>query len=261
MGAGMTDERQERRAQRRAERERLRAAREEFRRLTGAPRELRGRLIVVSALVAALLVFVGIAAFSPIMSVREIRVEGTQRLDQAELTAALDDLRGRPLALVTQQDVGARVAGFVLVQSYASRAQPPGALVVRITERQAIGALPADGGYAVYDAARVELWRSPAEPADVPALEVDGGLGGTAFDAAAGVSLALPAEFRATVQRVTARTRDDVELVLRTGAIVRWGGAEHSARKAEVLLALMAATRGQPIKSYDVSSPESPVTR
>ncbi|MDO5051395.1 MAG: FtsQ-type POTRA domain-containing protein [Pseudoclavibacter sp.] len=257
----MRGERAAERAEREAERARLRAARAEIRRFTRGSETVRRRLLIASGVLGALLLFVAVAAFSPLMSVRDIRVEGTVRLQPAEVASALSDLRGRPLASVTEEQVGERVRDFVLVQSYASHAEPPGALVVRIVERQAIGAIAGPDGHRVYDAARVELWQEPQPPGDVPLLELEGGLEGERFDAAAGVSLALPADFRARVQRITARSRDDVEFVLRDGAVVRWGSAEGSSRKVEVLFALMRAAEGRSVAVYDVSSPESPVTR
>ncbi|KAB1660110.1 FtsQ-type POTRA domain-containing protein [Pseudoclavibacter chungangensis] len=236
--------------------------RDEVRRFTRSSRRRRRLLVGIVASVAALLLFVAVAVFSPIMAVREIRVEGTSRLDATAVGEVLADLDGRPLALVTTNDVATRLAGFVLVQSWSKRAVPPSTLVVDIVERQPIGALERDGQWAVYDAAGVELWRAPEAPADVPTLDLGGGdTSSPAFAAAAQVSLALPADFRVGVASVTARTFDDVTLQLRDGTSVVWGSGEDSARKVEVLLALMSGAPAGGVSQYDVSSPESPVTR
>lgn len=236
--------------------------RDEVRRFTRGARRRRTVLIGALSCLVVLVVFVAVAVFSPIMSVREVRIEGTQRLDVPQVASALADLEGRPLALVTQDDVAARLSGFVLVQSWSTRAEPPSTLVVEIVERQAVGTVQVDGQWAVFDAAGVELWRDAAQPADVPALDLGGGdTASPAFAAAARVSLALPADFRATVAIVAARTIDDVSLQLRDGTSVVWGSSEDSARKVDVLLVLIASTRDQGVGQYDVSSPESPVTR
>lgn len=235
---------------------------DEARRFTRIPRRRRRVLVGTVAAFTALVLFVAVAVFSPLVSVREIRVEGTSRLDAAQVSESLADLRGRPLALVTSADVATRLAGFVLVQSWSTRAVPPSTLVVEIVERQPIGALQLAGEWAVFDAAGVELWRTPDAPADVPALDLGGGdASSPAFAAAAQVSLALPADFRVGVASVTARTIDDVTLQLRDGTSVVWGSGEDSARKVEVLLALIANTADAGVAQYDVSSPESPVTR
>ena len=49
----------------------------------------------------------------------------------------------------------------------------------------------------------------------------------------------------------------DVRLLLSDGTTVVWGTADRSARKAEVLLALL----GHPARGYDVSAPDRPALR
>lgn len=249
-------------AEARADEERRAASRAEARRFTRGRTRRRGVLIAVAASFVALVGFVVVAIVSPIMSVRSIEVEGLERLDEVSVHEALADLQGQPLAMVTSGDVASRLEPFVLVQSYSTRAEPPSTLVVQIVERQAIGALPNGAGHTVYDAAGVALWDAPAPPADVPALDLGGAdTASPAFTAAAEVSLALPATFRAQVATIVASSQDNVTLELRDGTSVVWGSAEHSPRKVEVLLALIAATAGESPSQYDVSSPEAPVTR
>lgn len=238
------------------------AERAEVRRFARHRVRRRTLIAAVAAPVVALVVFVVVALVSPIMSVRQITVEGLDRLDESSVLAALADLEGRPLALVSSDDVATRLAPFVLVQSYSTRAEPPSTLVVQVVERQAIGALPNAGGFSIYDAAGVELWNAPAAPVDVPVLQLHGGdTASAAFLSAAEVSRALPADFRATIAVVEARSQDDVTLALRDGTSVVWGSADDSPRKVEVLLALIKATADARPSQYDVSSPEAPVTR
>jgi cell division protein FtsQ len=67
----------------------------------------------------------------------------------------------------------------------------------------------------------------------------------------------LPDKWRNRVIRLTATSRDDVALTLRSGAVVRWGSADQSEFKGSVLDALI--TRRAAI--YDVSAPELPTTQ
>jgi hypothetical protein len=63
-----------------------------------------------------------------------------------------------------------------------------------------------------------------------------------------------------TVVQASAATPDAVVLVLRTGRVVDWGGAERPAAKAEALrAALVRAARGA--GEIDVSSPGVVTTR
>ncbi|WP_271983168.1 FtsQ-type POTRA domain-containing protein [Pseudoclavibacter terrae] len=235
---------------------------DDARRFTWRARRRRRILIWVAAALAALVAFVAVAVYSPIMSVREIVVAGTQRVDATQVDESLADLHGQPLALVTNDDVESRLQSYVMVQSYSIRVEPPSRLVVTIVERSPIGAVAVPAGYDVMDAAGVVLWTQPEPAGDIPTLELGGqGIDSEAFASASAVSLALPVDFRSGVATVTARSIDDVRLTMRSGAEVVWGSAENSDRKAEVLAALVAATGDQSITSYDVSSPETPVTR
>ena len=70
------------------------------------------------------------------------------------------------------------------------------------------------------------------------------------------VLAALPADISARLVSISATTRDDVALTLRSGALVRWGSAQQPEFKAEVLRALLRHKRAV----YDVSAPELPTT-
>lgn len=233
---------------------------DEVRRFTRRRRARRGVLLGIAGIVVFVVAYVAIAIWSPASAVREIRVVGVERLSEAEAAAALAPLEGRPLAGVLAADVGALLEPVVLVQSYSVERVPPSTLVVRIVERVPVGAVPADGGWSVRDAVGVELWRAGEPPADLPAIEAPGGPDSPGFAAAAGVSLALDPGLRERVATIRAASIDDVRLELRDGVTVVWGSAEDSDRKAEVLAALVQATGGA-ASHYDVSSPETPVSR
>jgi cell division protein FtsQ len=228
---------------------RRRHDRAEVRRFTRRRRNRRRGCLIGLSAVGLLIAFVVVAVFTPVMSVRTIEVQGTNRLDDAEVVAALAPLEGTPLAQVSNDDVEALLSEFVLVQSYTVQRTPPSTLVVRVTEREPIGRYQAGGGDSVVDAAGVVLW------------EFGGELGSEAFLAAGRVALALPDEFRAEVAEIHATSAENVELTLTSGVQVTWGSAEHSQRKAQVLVALIEATADSGVTSYDVSSPDTPVTR
>lgn len=243
---------------------RRRHERAEVRRFTRRRTARRRGWIIGLSSVALLVAFVALAVFTPLMSVRTIEVAGTNRLDAAAVQEALAPLDGRPLAQVSNAEVEALLQEFVLVQSYTVQRTPPSTLVVRVVEREPIGRVEHNGGEVVVDAAGVVLWQVGADdaPEDGSSLPVvaAGKLGSDAFLAAGRVSLALPEDFRAEVTRVTAASPENVELHLASGATVTWGSADDSQRKAQVLTALIAATSDAGITSYDVSSPDTPVT-
>jgi cell division protein FtsQ len=66
----------------------------------------------------------------------------------------------------------------------------------------------------------------------------------------------LPPDLRDRVVSLSATTRDDVDLILRSGDEVRWGSADQAEMKAEVLRVLLKRKADM----YDVSAPELPTT-
>jgi cell division protein FtsQ len=67
----------------------------------------------------------------------------------------------------------------------------------------------------------------------------------------------LPEPVARRVRSIGADSPDGIRLRLRDGALVEWGDASLTARKAEVLLALLP----QKAVTYDVRSPDTPAIR
>lgn len=248
---------------RRADKLRARAERAETRRFTRRTRRRRlGGLVVVGALglVAAL---IAVAVFSPILALREIRVDGTSRLDPALVRDAVSGQLGTPLALLDEGRIRSELSQFTSIRSYVTELVPPGTLVIHVVERTPLGVVASASGFDVVDAAGVVLESLPTRPASLPVLELDAdGPAGAGFAAMAEVLVALPTEVLAQVDSISARTRDDVTLTL-TGSEQRvvWGSAADSVRKAAILAALLARFAAAGPGEYDVSAPGSAVFR
>ena len=255
--------REARALERQAGRDRRRAERGEVRRFTRHSRRRRAVVIGIVTSFSALLAGVIAVTFSPLMSLTTIDVTGTQRLDAAEVTAALDEHLGTPLAFVADSAIGDDLAQFALIRSYSTEIVPPNTLIVRIVERAPIGAVEAPAGLELVDAAGVVVETVDAVPEGLPLIELASGEAGErAFASVADVLISIPREVAARVETVTATTRDDVTFELRgSGHVVIWGDAERSAQKARVLDAAMAATDQGTRWVYDVSAPDSLVVR
>jgi len=241
---------------------RRRHERQEIRRFTARKRG-RHRPWVIAAAILGVLIVVSLAgAYSPLLAVRSIEVVGASRVNQAEITEALSDQLGRPLALVDAGAVKAVLVGYPLIASYSLESQPPSTLVVRIVEREPVGVLQSGSVYTLVDAAGVTIERSDQPIAGYPTLMVTGGPTSKGFVAAAAVIRALPADLRARVASVSASTADDVTLTLvDSPAEVVWGSAEDSVLKARILATTMAATDPSQVNQYDVSSPSAAIVR
>lgn len=244
----------------RAARARRRREREEVRRFTASSR--RRRIAWLSAIGGVLVLAaacVGVA-YTPIMAVRDVQVEGARLVSSDLIVRDLDSQIGTPLPLVDQSAIKAVLVQYPLVQSYTVESRPPSTLVIRIVERRPVGVIAAGESFDLVDVAGVVLSTSPERPDGYPLMVFDGDSSSEGFSAAASVLRSLPDDVLSTVDEVTATTVDDVTLTLAdSGAVVAWGSAEDSAVKAAALEKLMAAYPPESVSRYDVSSPESVV--
>jgi len=253
----------------RAARGRLRAARRarkqyersEVRRFTSRSRRRRNLWIAAAGTVVALVAFVLVGVFSPLMALRTIEITGTNRIPAADVAQALEGQLGTPLPLLDLAEVKAELSEFSLIRSYVTESRPPDTLVVRIVEREPVGAITSAAGFDLVDAAGVVIQSGPDRPQGYPLIDAAGGASGAGFQAANAVVRALPEGIRGQLDTVTAATKDDVTLTLGGGARVVWGNAERSEYKAIVLAALLVSHPVGSVTEYDVSSPDSAVVR
>jgi cell division protein FtsQ len=73
----------------------------------------------------------------------------------------------------------------------------------------------------------------------------------------------LPESIRTRMESASADTVDSVTLKLKDGRTVLWGNAEKGGRKVQVLEALLKVPENDeaPVREFDVSIPDHPVTR
>ncbi|MFT4028454.1 MAG: FtsQ-type POTRA domain-containing protein [Protaetiibacter sp.] len=244
-----------------AERARKRAEKQELRRFTRRTRRRRIAWLTGIGILVALVGLSVAAVYSPLLALREIRVEGATSLDAAQLVDAIDGQLGTPLALLDDDELREQLGAFTLIRSYSTEILPPGTLIVHVVERTPVGVIVQDDAFDIVDAAGVVLSTSPTRPAGLPLIQVpDGEVDSVAYRSIAEVLLAMPAELLGQVDSITATTRDDVTLTL-TGSAqrVEWGSATESEHKARVLAALLAIHGGSGAGSYDVSAPGTAV--
>lgn len=238
-------------------RARLRLERKRF---SAASRARRRFWIIAGGTVAALALFVAAGVFTPLMAVRDVRVEGAATVNEADISAALQRFTGVPLALIDDAEVHRALEPFPVIQRYAVERVPPHTLIVRIQERVPVLSVAGDAGVSMYDAAGVLLGTAEAAPAGVP---VAGGalsdLDSDAFHSAARSLRDMPDELRAQIVGATATSAQDVTLTLASGVEVLWGDATDTRRKAVVLQTMLTALADQSVSRIDVSSSEAPV--
>lgn len=253
----------DRRTEKRAARERRRLERRELRRFTRRSRNRRIALATVAGIVATLIGLVFVAVYSPLLALRTVVVDGTSRIDAAEVRAAVDGQLGTPLALIDFGGITTELEAFPLIRSYVTEVVPPDTLLIHISEREPVGSVLIGGQYELVDPAGIVLQQSAERIPGVPLIDLAGSdLTSPAFASMVEVLLALPDTLLPQVDSISASTQDDVTLVLTgVGQRVAWGSADNSDRKADLLAALIALTDPASAGVFDVSAPGNGVFR
>jgi len=214
------------------------------------------------------------------VAVQRLDVTGLDRLDRAEVLRTAGVTLGEPLVLLDADAVARRItAALPVAHSVAVSRRWPQTVRIEMHERVAVAGVRTSGGVQLFDRDGVAFAVDAQLPDGVIPVLFTGegstgqgstgegstgeglapvdGTGALAVSGAAVVVAALPPQVREHVVQITARSPDAIDLELRDGRFVHWGGSERSARKAVVLRALLS----HPAEVYDVSAPDAPTTR
>jgi cell division protein FtsQ len=232
------------------------------------PKAKRRRKKILVAVGTVLVLVAGILAgaiYSPVLALQTISVSGTRLLTPAQVQAALEPLRGKPLPQISDDDVRGLLGPLVQVKSVSVEARPPSTLAIAVHERIPVALVKQGEQYQLVDVDGVQLGTT-ADPASASLPVIDGGAGAIGqdlFRATAAVLGALPADVLAKLSNASAQSVDAVELKLVDGQTIVWGNASEKELKAKVLAALLKvpADPKNPVRVYDVSVPRHPVTR
>jgi cell division protein FtsQ len=248
---------------RKAARARKHYERGEVRRFTRRSRNRRAAWLAVLGAFLVLLCLVAIAVYSPVLALKTVRVDGASRVSASDIKDAVKGQVGTPLALLDFQQIKTELAKFPLIRSYVTETVPPNTLIIHIVERSPIGVMSEASGFVVVDPAGVTISHSAERPPALPIIDTGSAdTGSTAFKSAVAVLLSLPSSVLPKVDTVTARTNDDVMLVLSgVGQKVLWGSADRSGMKARVLADLISHQDPSSVVEFDVSAPNNAVVR
>lgn len=221
---------------------------------TRRPRRRLLRVSLVLVVVAAAAAAVWAIWFSSLLAAEQVRVVGVDvaRSDAALAAAAIPV--GVPLARIDTAAAERAVLGLPWVLDAEVRRGWPAEVVVAVTAREPIAVLTSgDGtGRSGVDAEGIAFPVAGPFPKGLPTVQATG----VGLTEAMAALATLPPDLARRVVSVSATTRDDVELRLRSGDLVRWGSADQPEYKAEVLRALM----NRKADVYDVAAPELPTT-
>jgi cell division protein FtsQ len=229
------------------------------------PKRSLGRIVLSSSAISVslLVIFVLVAAFTPLLAVEKIQFKGNERIPTKLLASALSGQIGKPLPQVSLADVSKDLENFTLIQSVSVLNLPPHTLQVRIVERQPICIIKTALGSFLYDPAGVRI-ASAKSSDEYPIVEAAGKPGASPeFRVAIKALLALPVSLYPRVATVSAPSMDSVTFKLRgwAGQKVIWGDTSQAELKARVLLTLVKHQKKSDRVTYDVSSPKAPTVR
>jgi cell division protein FtsQ len=222
------------------------------------------RRLLLSGLAAVAVVVLGAVLWTgPLLLVRSVSVQalGGPALTAEQVAQVRERAQvpmRRPLARVDTEAVARRAERLPYVADVSVARGWPSTLRLQVRLRVPVAAVPTPQGVRLVDDEGVAYARVASAPAGVPVVSVElgGNQGSAALDAALSVLSQLPDSLRESVKQVRATSPDSVRLRV-DGADVVWGSADRTPRKAQIY----AALRAVPAKVYDVSSPDTPVTR
>lgn len=195
--------------------------------------------------------------FSPWLRVEGAEVTGTSQLTDADVLDVAGVPEGVPLARVDLDEIAERVDDLDTVKSVDVSRQWPHEIRIEVTERTPVAVVATQDGFTQLDAEGFRFGDLDQAPSGLPRVEVGSGAEPDALEEAALVVSSLTEEVAVLVDHVEVETVDEILLELRDGRRVRWGSAEQSEEKAEVLLTLLQ----HKADIYDVSVPGMPTTR
>ena len=241
-------------AERRTSEER---SRRRFARRQWARRWITWRYVLV--VVVALGIVIGgtyAVYFSHALSVQGVQVSGESSIDADEVLEAAAVPLGGPLATADLGAIQRRVENIDAVRAADVSRRWPHDVRIVVEERVPVAVIDRGGEFRAVDETGTVFNSYRNAPADLPRIQTSDLNDVDALEAAAVVLAAVPPEIRAVVDHLEVEGVDRIDLLLDGGRTVRWGSAEASAQKAEVLAALLK----QPAAVYDVSVPGQPTT-
>lgn len=238
----------------------LERTRRRFARRQRSRRWLRWRAILAGVLLVALVAAAGWLVFlSSVLAVKGVDVRGASLLSVDEVRTAAAVSTGRPLARVDLAQIEGRLRALAPVQAVDVTREWPDRILISITERTAVAAVPVGSGFRGIDRDGVLFRDFATRPRALPLVTTPEDIGRDAMKEGARVVAALPVDLQQQIDHVEVESVDRISLVLRGGRTVVWGSADESVDKARVLAALVAAR--PKASQYDVSAPGQPTTR
>lgn len=215
-------------------------------------------LALAGAVVVVAMVAVWVVAGTSLFGVREVRITGAEIVTPVQVREAAAVPERTPLLRVPSGQVADRITAALtpVAQVEVSRDWPD-TLVLAVTERTPVAAVPVEEEFRLVDAGGVAFHTVASAPPDLPLVVVaEPGRDDPDTRAALAVLAALTPALRDELATLAVTGPAGIELSLRSERTIRWGDATRSDDKARVATALLAHASDQGLAVIDVSSPE-----
>ncbi|MFC3849696.1 cell division protein FtsQ/DivIB [Corynebacterium hansenii] len=219
------------------------------------------------------LVLVGVAAlvwavlwFTPVATVKEIRVEGVVNGDAAAISESTGIPIGEQLIRVDTDAAARAAAAQPWVEKVTVGRSWPSAITVRVVEHTAVIHIRATDGEHLFNAEGTEFLTAPPPPGSVEVVRVprvdapepgkldpDPRTVRTVLD----ILAALPEGVRAEVARIDAPGQTEVALILHDGREIFFGSSDRVREKGRAAEIVM----GREGQRWNVSNPVEPTLR
>jgi cell division protein FtsQ len=222
-------------------------------------RHRRWPYVLAVSLVLMLLGGAGYVLYrTPVLGVERIEVLPQDGQVTGEVAAAVQSAVGVPNGTpLIKLDLAAIRNGAMTVPQVAAASVSrnwPNTLQIRVTERVPAAVTSANGALWLLDSSGFAYLKVPGGKVPSGLLTIELATPGPddpATSAALAVVAGLNSASRSLVTSVSARSAYSVALNLRDGRSVLWGSPEDSAKKLQILPAVLA----QPGRIYDISDP------
>jgi cell division protein FtsQ len=195
--------------------------------------------------------------FSSWLATEQVDVGGTHIVSSDEVRKVAEIDLGTPLVRVDLDAARDRIEALAAVDSATVHRSWPHTIEITVKERVPLATVLRGGQWLAMDDEGVLFRPTPIRDTGLPIVALSPSADGSARHEVASVVAALPDNLMTQTRRVRARSMDSITLNLADGRSVRWGSADESQRKVEVLAILLK----RKASVYDVSVPEQPTTR
>ncbi len=215
------------------------------------------RLAVVLLVMALIAGVVWLGFFSAALSARAVTVRGLHELSAEQVRAAAVVPLGRPMLRQDLDAIAARAASLPAVQSASVARDWPNTITITVVERRPLLAVRQPDGFLLVDKFGVGYQLKPFVPDGVSVVDANPDDRPLLTDLGT-VASALPHKLSVRLTTIRATSRNDIDLVLKSGLTVHWGESSQSKLKADIVVVLL---KQHPKTTIDVSSPHNPTTR